>query len=149
MTRRGYNRISPAALRHTLETVAADSFGVPGKNVEADLRDDGGTLGAAISVMLPLPPLLQPGPGTGTPPAGGTLFEQTRAARDTILRRGADLSGLLMGALDITLTGARQPHRPSRVDGGPHQTGARPGGPQTEPHQTGPHHEHHQERRPA
>ncbi|MFJ6346498.1 hypothetical protein ACIQLM_13330 [Pseudarthrobacter oxydans] len=149
MTRRGYNRISPAALRHTLETVAADAFGVPGKNVEADLRDDGGTLGAAISVMLPLPPLLPPSPGAGTPAAAGTLFEQTRAARDTILRRGADLSGLLMGTVDITLTGARQPHRTSRVDGGPHQTGARPGGVQTEPHQTGARHEHHQERRPA
>ena len=148
MTRRGYNRISPAALRHTLETVAADAFGVPGKNVEADLRDDGGTLGAAISVMLPLPPLLQPGPGTGTTPAGGTLFEQTRAARDTILRRGADLSGLLMGTVDITLTGARQPHRTSRVDGGPHQGGRR-GGPQREPHRTGPQQEHHEERRPA
>lgn len=148
MTRRGYNRISPAALRHTLETVAADAFGVPGKNVEADLRDDGGTLGAAISVMLPLPPLLQPGPGTGTAPAAGTLFEQTRAARDTILRRGADLSGLLMGTVDITLTGARQPHRTSRVDGGPHQGGRR-GGPQTEPHRTVPQQEHHQERRPA
>ncbi|NSX38655.1 hypothetical protein HTS88_19935 [Pseudarthrobacter oxydans] len=148
MTRRGYNRISPAALRHTLETVAADAFGVPGKNVEADLRDDGGTLGAAISVMLPLPPLLQPSPGTGTPPAAGTLFEQTRAARDTILRRGADLSGLLMGTVDITLTGARQPHRTSRVDGGPHQGGRR-GGPQREPHRTGPQQEHHEERRPA
>ena len=148
MTRRGYNRISPAALRHTLETVAADAFGVPGKNVEADLRDDGGTLGAAISVMLPLPPLLQPGPGTGTAPAAGTLFEQTRAARDTILRRGADLSGLLMGTVDITLTGARQPHRTSRVDGGPHQGGRR-GGPQREPHRTGPQQEHHEERRPA
>lgn len=148
MTRRGYNRISPAALRHTLETVAADAFGVPGKNVEADLRDDGGTLGAAISVMLPLPPLLQPGPGTGTAPAAGTLFEQTRAARDTILRRGADLSGLLMGTVDITLTGARQPHRTSRVDGGPHQGGRR-GGPQREQHRTGPQQEHHEERRPA
>ncbi|MEV7473752.1 hypothetical protein AB0N33_08565 [Pseudarthrobacter oxydans] len=148
MTRRGYNRISPAALRHTLETVAADAFGVPGKNVEADLRDDGGTLGAAISVMLPLPPLLQPGPGTGTAPAAGTLFEQTRAARNTILRRGADLNGLLMGTVDITLTGARQPHRTSRVDGGPHQGGRR-GGPQREPHRTGPQQEHHEERRPA
>lgn len=144
MTRRGYNRISPAALRHTLETVAAEAFGVPGKNVEADLRDDGGTLGAAISVQLPLPPLLPRTRAAGTPAAGGTLFEQARTARDTILRRGADLSGLLMGTVDITLTGARQPHRPSRVDGGPRQSGRR-GGAQTEPHQP----ERHQERRPA
>ena len=147
MTRRGYNRISPAALRHTLETVAAEAFGVPGKNVAADLRDDGGTLGAAISVQLPLPPLLSRGPGAGMPPAGGTLFEQTRAARDTILRRGADLSGLLMGTVDITLTGDRQPHRPRRVDDGSHR-----GGPQTEPHHQERHHQEQQrqqERRPA
>ncbi|WP_406636599.1 hypothetical protein [Pseudarthrobacter quantipunctorum] len=143
MTRRGYNRISPAALRHTLETVAAEAFGVPGKNVDADLRDDGGTLGAAISVQLPLPPLLSRGPGpakgavalggtaAGVTAASGTLFEQARRARDTILRRGADLSGLQMGTVDITLAGAGQPQRPSRVDSSHHKQ------------------QRHQERRPA
>ncbi|BCW73090.1 hypothetical protein [Arthrobacter sp. NicSoilB8] len=113
MTRAGYTRITPAALRHTIETIAARAFGVPGSKVTASLEDDSGRLGATVSVQLALPPLLGPRQGLG----GGTVFDRSRAARATIIARGLELTGRKLGWVDIRLGGARRPAIAARVDG--------------------------------
>ncbi|RKR15538.1 hypothetical protein [Arthrobacter oryzae] len=125
MTRAGHTRIAPAALRHTIETIAARAFGVPGANVAAVLEDDAGRLGATVSVHLALPPLLGRGRGPGPLRGvdGGTVFDLSRAARATIISRGLDLTGRTLGRVDIRLRGAKQPAGPARVDapaGRPH-----------------------------
>ncbi len=115
MTRKGRTAISPAALRHTLEAVTAHAFAVPRSSVGAELQDDAGKLAARITVRLALPLLTDQASGN----AGSTLFEQTRHARAAIFRRGTELSGLLLGRLDITLTGTRQPAQLNRVGAPP------------------------------
>src|SRR6478735_7124112 len=87
--RAGHTRITPAALRHTIETIAAHAFSVPRSDVAAVLDDDSGRLAARVSVKLALPPLLGPRRG----PDGGTVFDRSRAARTAIIARGLDLTG--------------------------------------------------------
>jgi hypothetical protein len=112
VTRAGHTRIAPAALRHTLETIAAHAFGVPRSNVAAALEDDSGRLGATVSVQLVLPPLL----GSRQGQNGGTVFERSRAARAIIIARGLDLTGRTLGRVDIRLSGAKQSSDAVRVD---------------------------------
>lgn len=56
--RQGHTRMAPAALRHAVEAVAADAFGVRRNDVSAALQDDAGKLGVNLLVRLPAPPLL-------------------------------------------------------------------------------------------
>jgi hypothetical protein len=114
MTRTGHTRITPAALRHTVETIAARAFGVPRSGVAAVLEDDSGRLGATISVHLALAPLL----GTGFETSGfeGSVLERSRAARTTIMARGLDLTGRTLSRVDIRLRGAKQAAGTARVD---------------------------------
>jgi hypothetical protein len=112
VTRAGHTRITPAALRHTIETIAAHAFGVPRSNVAAVLEDDSGRLGARVSVQLVLPPLLGPRQGLD----GGTVFDRSRAARTAIIACGLDLTGRTLGRVDIRLSGAKQPSGTARVD---------------------------------
>ena len=80
MTRAGQTRITPAALKHTVETIAASAFGVPRPNAAAALEDDSGRLAATVSVQLPLPqPLGRQGMG-GQGQDGGTVFDRARPA---------------------------------------------------------------------
>ena len=115
MTRTGHTRITPAALKHTVETIAAGAFGVQGSNVAAVLADDSGRLAATISVQLALPPLLG-GRRHGQGPDGGTVFDRSRAARAMIIARGLDLTGRALGRVDIRLSGAGQSSSLARVD---------------------------------
>jgi len=120
VTRAGHTRITPAALRHTIEAIAAHAFGVPKSNVAAALEDDAGRLGARVSVQLALPPLLGPRQGLD----GGSVFDRSRAARTAIIARGLDLTGRTLGQVDIRLSGAQQPAGTARVDapaGTPHR----------------------------
>lgn len=110
--RAGHTRVTPAALRHTVETIAARAFGVPGSNVTAVLEDDSGRLGATVSVQLALPSLLGPREDS----AGGTVFERSRAAREDIITRGLDLTGRTLGRVNIRLTGAKPSPGPAKAD---------------------------------
>ncbi|GAA2138039.1 hypothetical protein GCM10009825_24220 [Arthrobacter humicola] len=116
MTRAGQTRITPAALKHTVETIAASAFGVPRSNVAAALDDDSGRLAATVSVQLALAPLLDPQGMSRQGKDGGTLFDRSRAARTTIIARGLDLTGRTLGRVDIRLSGAKQSSDTARVD---------------------------------
>lgn len=98
----GHNRITHHAIRHTVEAVTARAFRVSRDNVTAALEDDDGKLGVSVSVKLTLPPLLGPRNGTGT------VFELAQHARTEIASRGAELTGLEIGRVDIRLTGGKQ-----------------------------------------
>lgn len=112
MTRAGHTRISPAALRHTVETIAAQAFGVPPTDVSARLDDDSGRLGVSVSVPLALPSLLEPGTE-----AGRSLFDRSREARSAIISRALAITGRTLGRVDIRLGGAKHTMPVNRVDG--------------------------------
>lgn len=80
MTRAGHTRIAPAALKHTVETIAAGAFGFPRPNAAAALDDDSGRLAATVSVQLALPPLLGRQGMDAQGQDGGTLFDRARPA---------------------------------------------------------------------
>ena len=100
--RPGHTRITPNAIRKTLEAVTAQAFRVDAGNVAADVDDDAGRLGVRLSVRLSLPPLLGPRKATGT------VFEQARAARTQVVSRGLELTGLEIGRVDIRLAAAKE-----------------------------------------
>jgi len=112
MTRTGHTRITGTALRHTIEAVTAEAFGVPRGNVSAQMDDDAGQLAAAVTVQLAVPPLLGPRPDQPV-----SLFEKSRAARQAILDRAPQLTGMQLGRVDIRLSGAKTPreHQERRV----------------------------------
>lgn len=112
MTRPGHTRITRAALRHTIEAVTAHAFGVPRRNITADLEDDAGRLAAAVTVRLALPALL----GASLESGQGSLFDRSRAARAAIAARGQELTGRTLGRIDIRLSGSK-PAPAGRVDG--------------------------------
>lgn len=109
--RAGRNRLTHTAIRKTVESVTANAFRVATGNVSATLDDDAGKLGVSVSVKLALPQLLKPRNG------GLTVFEQAQSAREQIVARGREITGLDIGRVDIRLTGgkAEQP-RERRVE---------------------------------
>ncbi|SKB96284.1 hypothetical protein SAMN05660916_03587 [Arthrobacter sp. 31Cvi3.1E] len=109
--RAGHNRLTHTAIRKTVESVTANAFRVATGNVSATLDDDAGKLGVSVSVKLALPQLLKPRNG------GDTVFEQAQSAREQIVARGREITGLDIGRVDIRLTGgkAEQP-RERRVE---------------------------------
>lgn len=109
--RAGHNRLTHTAIRKTVESVTANAFRVATGNVSATLDDDAGKLGVSVSVKLALPQLLKPRNG------GVTVFEQAQSAREQIVARGREITGLDIGRVDIRLTGgkAEQP-RERRVE---------------------------------
>lgn len=111
MTRPGHTRITRTALRHTIEAVTAHAFGVPRRNVTADLEDDAGRLAAAVTVRLALPDLL----GTRPDVRQGSLFDRSRTARAAITAKGQELTGRSIGRVDIRLSGSK-PAPEARVD---------------------------------
>jgi hypothetical protein len=99
---RGHNRITHNAIRQTVEAVTARAFRVDIDNVTAALEDDDGKLGISVSVKLTLPPLLK------TRNSTVTVFDLAQQARTKIVSRGAELTGLEIGRVDIRLTGGTQ-----------------------------------------
>lgn len=114
MTRAGHTRISPAALRQTVETITAQAFGVPASRVSAKLDDDAGKLAVAVSVPLAVPSLLEP-----RREAGRSIVERSRQARTTIINKGLAITGMTLGRVDIRLTGAKHAAPAGRVDATP------------------------------
>ncbi|TDT79275.1 hypothetical protein DFO47_10571 [Arthrobacter sp. AG258] len=123
MTRRGHTRIAPAALRHTLEAVAAGAYGVPRDDVSAALRDDAGKLGVDLQMRLPVPPLL------AAAPAGReqhSTFEQANIARLRIAFAGRRITGMDIGRINIRLTAAPRAAKAARTDRARKQDGRQP-----------------------
>lgn len=112
MTRAGHTRIARTALRKTVEAVTAEAFRVSGRNVTAELDDDGGKLGVRVAVQLALPRL--PAPQSSEPRHGGNVFEQAQSARSRIVARGLQLTGMTFGRVDIRLTAGKPPHNQER-----------------------------------
>ncbi|WCI08052.1 hypothetical protein PJ267_16210 [Arthrobacter sp. OVS8] len=111
MTRTGHTRISPAALRHTVEAITARAFGVQASGVSARLDDDSGKLAVAVSVPLAVPSLLEP-----RGEAGKSIVQRSREARSTIISEGLAITGMTLGGVDIRLTGAKHAAPAGRVD---------------------------------
>lgn len=111
MTRAGHTRISPLALRHTVETITAQAFGVPASGVTARLDDDAGRLAVTVSVPLAVPSLLEP-----RGEAGLSVVQRSREARSTIINEGLAITGMTLGRVDIRLTGAKHTAPAGRVD---------------------------------
>ena len=104
MTRAGHTRITPAALRHTVEAITARAFGVHASGVSARLDDDSGRLGVAVSVPLALPSLLEP-----RAEAGQSIVDRSRKARSAIITEGRAITGMTLGRVDIRLLGGTRP----------------------------------------
>lgn len=107
--RQGHTRIAPAALRHTLEAVAAGAFGVRRGDVSATLADDAAKLGVDLSVRLPPPPLL----GTA---GRQSAIERASIARLKISSLGQQITGLDCGRISIRIAGAGRSTPEPRVD---------------------------------
>lgn len=120
MTRRGHTRIAPAALRHTLETVAAGAYGIPRDDVSAAVRDDAGKLGVDLQMRLPVPQLL------ASAPEGReqhSTFEQANIARLRIAFAGRRITGMEIGRINLRLTAASRAAKEARTDRAQEQDG--------------------------
>ncbi|NUT71607.1 hypothetical protein [Pseudarthrobacter sp. C4D7] len=118
-TRQGHTRIEQAALRHTLEAVAAGAFKVRSGDVSATLHDDAGKLGVDLQVRLPPPPLLGPALAPGASgPERQPAFEQARIARLRISSLGQHITGLQCGRINIRLGAGGRAIQEDRVDSG-------------------------------
>ncbi|WP_457946535.1 hypothetical protein ACTAQI_13505 [Pseudarthrobacter sp. alpha12b] len=117
--RRGHTRIAQAALRHTMEAVAADAFGVRRDDVFATLKDDTGRLGVDLLVRLPPPPLTRRVLGAQEQ---HSAFERASIARLRISSMGQQVTGMECGRINIRLAGAGRPVPEKRVD---HRQGRR------------------------
>lgn len=116
MTRAGHTRIAPAALKHTVEAVAAGAFGVPPGQVAAALDDDAGKLGVALTVRLPAPALLERGL---VATHRHSAFEQAHIARLKVSVVCRQITGMELGRINIRLAAAKRRQVPdSRVDSG-------------------------------
>jgi len=141
--RQGHTRMAPAALRHAVEAVAADAFGVRRNDVSAALQDDAGKLGVNLLVRLPAPPLLvraavpTDSRDMGVPDGAAQdraaperaaqdmerpalfepVFERARTARRQIALLGGRITGMECGRISIRLAGAGHSPSEPRVDG--------------------------------
>ncbi|MBT2250740.1 hypothetical protein JHV56_18800 [Arthrobacter sp. BHU FT2] len=102
MNRPGHTRITPAALRKTIEAVTCQAFGISPGDASASLHDDGGKLGVDLLVRLPAPPLLAADPGGRDRP----LFERADIARLKVSFMGREVTGMEIGRINIRLGAA-------------------------------------------
>jgi hypothetical protein len=119
VTRRGHTRIAPAALRHTLEAVAAGAYGVPRDDASAALGD-AGKLEVDLQMRLPVPPLLASAPGGKEQ---HSTFEQANIARLRIAFAGRRITGMEIGRINIRLTAASRAAKEARTDRAQQQGG--------------------------
>lgn len=103
--RAGHTRITRAALTHAAEAVTAAALGVPRREVRVTLSDDDGALGVSVAAPIPAPTLQQ----AAQQHSGGTLYERADQARATIRTTVTQVTGSVVGRIDITLTGIRPP----------------------------------------
>ena len=104
----GHNRISTQALTSLAKAAAAEALGVDVQDVRADWADDDGLLALSLVAPISMPPLrtvvLDPARVDGT---GGSIWDRTVRAKESILARVSELSGSRLSRVDIRISGAR------------------------------------------
>ncbi|MGN7201163.1 hypothetical protein [Arthrobacter sp. SAFR-044] len=104
----GHNRISTQALTSLAKAAAAEALGVDAQDVRADWADDDGLLALSLVAPISIPPLrtvvLDPARVDGT---GGSIWDRTVRAKESILARVSELSGSQLSRVDIRISGAR------------------------------------------
>lgn len=103
--RHGRNRITSRAIRAVVSAVAARALQAPAKNVSVELADAAGGLRIIATAPIGVPALTS---ASGAPlvPTGPSILERAEAARATIGRDVAALTGSTIGAVDIRLSSA-------------------------------------------
>lgn len=100
----GHTLIAPRALTRLASAVAGDALGVDASQVRVSLSNASGDLGLEVASPIRIDPLSsQPSHGDG---ASAPLLERARTAGEVIRHRMATLSGRIIGAVDMRLTGA-------------------------------------------
>ncbi|WP_143588334.1 hypothetical protein [Tersicoccus sp. Bi-70] len=102
----GHTRITQQAISRVVTIVAAEEFGVPVSTVRTRLLDDAGRLHLQVALPVRAPSLLDLARGTGD--AGdrqNTLIARSEHARVGIARRSSELTGAVIGRVDVDLTG--------------------------------------------
>ena len=104
----GHNRISTQALTSLAKAAAAQALGVDAQDVRADWTDDDGLLALSLVTPISIPPLqsvvLDP---ARVEIAGGSIWDRTVKAKESILARVSELSGSQLSRVDIRVSGAK------------------------------------------
>lgn len=110
----GHTRITQQAISRVVTVVAAEEFDVPVSAVRTRLLDDAGRLHLQIALPVRAPSLLALARGSGLGPEDRTtLIQRSDRARTVIARRSGELTGAVVGRVDVDLTGIarRSPRR--------------------------------------
>ncbi|MDQ0117052.1 hypothetical protein AB0280_13820 [Pseudarthrobacter sp902506025] len=104
----GHNRISTQALTSLAKAAAAQALGVDAQDVRADWTDDDGLLALSLVTpisILPLQSVVLDAARVGI--AGGSIWDRTVKAKESILARVSELSGSQLSRVDIRVSGAK------------------------------------------
>ncbi|BCW81294.1 MULTISPECIES: hypothetical protein [unclassified Arthrobacter] len=104
----GHNRISTQALTSLAKAAAAQALGVDAQDVRADWTDDDGLLALSLVTPISIPPLqsvVLDAARVGI--AGGSIWDRTVKAKESILARVSELSGSQLSRVDIRVSGAK------------------------------------------
>ncbi|VXC16397.1 hypothetical protein [Arthrobacter sp. 8AJ] len=104
----GHNRISTQALTSLAKAAAAQALGVDAQDVRADWTDDDGLLALSLVTPISIPPLQSVVlDAARVEIAGGSIWDRTVKAKESILARVSELSGSQLSRVDIRVSGAK------------------------------------------
>ena len=104
----GHNRISTQALTSLAKAAAAQALGVDDQDVRADWTDDDGLLALSLVTPISIPPLQSVVlDAARVEIAGGSIWDRTVKAKESILARVSELSGSQLSRVDIRVSGAK------------------------------------------
>jgi len=104
----GHNRISTQALTSLAKAAAAQALGVDAQDVRADWTDDDGLLALSLVTPISIPPLQSVVlDAARVEIAGGSIWDRTVKAKESILARVSELSGSQLSREDIRVSGAK------------------------------------------
>ncbi|MFF2346418.1 hypothetical protein [Pseudarthrobacter sp. NPDC058119] len=104
----GHNRISTQALTSLAKAAAAQALGVDAQDIRADWTDDDGLLALSLVAPISIPPLQAVAADRARIGAiGGSIWDRTVNAKESILAKVSELSGSQVSRVDIRISGAR------------------------------------------
>ncbi|HKU03739.1 MAG TPA: hypothetical protein VJQ80_13095 [Arthrobacter sp.] len=104
----GHNRISTQALTSLAKAAAAQALGVDAQDIRADWTDDDGLLALSLVAPISIPPLQAVRADRAKIGAvGGSIWDRTVNAKESILAKVSELSGSQVSRVDIRISGAR------------------------------------------
>ena len=104
----GHNRISTQALTSLAKAAAAQALGVDAQDIRADWTDDDGLLALSLVAPISIPPLQAVRADRARIGAvGGSIWDRTVNAKESILAKVSELSGSQVSRVDIRISGAR------------------------------------------